>query len=215
MQQIDEKALITASPQGATVYISVALGTFAMPEAPMVWVWPQPESDECVEQMRAAIALGDSRTLQDDIGFGILQMVDIALRALSPGVNDPNTANDLIVHLGVVMLALWERPFALSSRDDDGRRLVRHALQHGDYLHAGFDQLRRYGAGDPEVASTIVRVLASLHTETRRRDLPGPIEPIEEIIDQTLEAVEATDLTDYDKALVRKLTPDNLQRFRP
>ncbi len=215
VQQIDEDAIIAASPEGSTVYITVALGTFTMPGAPLAWVWPKPENDECIEPTRAAIALGDTRTMQQDIGFGILQLVDIALRALSPGVNDPNTANDVTAHLGVIMLKLWERPFAPNLRNEDGRKLVRYDLVHGDYLHAGFDQLRRYGAGDTEVASTILRVLVSLHTETRRRELPGPLGPIEEIVDQMLEAVEATDLSDYDKALVRQLSLSEGDRSRP
>ena len=76
-------------------------------------------------------------------------MVDIAIRALSPGVNDPNTASDLVAHLGVTMLKLWERPIAPTHQELDGRTVIRRDLDHADYLHAAFDPIRLYGANDP------------------------------------------------------------------
>jgi len=151
--------------------------------------------------------------MQQDVGLGILQLVDIAVRALSPGVNDPGTANDLIAHLGVVMLALWERPPAPSRRTERGRTLIRRDLDHGDHLHAGFDQIRRYGRGDAEVAVTIVRTLAELHREVVRRDLPGPLAPIEEVMAQTVRAVDDSDLPDGDKLRVHEAVPMELRRL--
>ncbi len=214
VQQIDVPAIRDAAPEGSTVYITIAVGSFSLPDAPLAWVWPVPDDvDTCVKGIRAGFALGDGRTMQQDIGFGILQMVDIALRALSPGVNDPNTANDIIVHLGVVMLTLWERPIAPNVREDDGRRIVRFDLDHGDYLHSAFDPIRLYGSADPHVASTMVRTLATVHAETRRRDLPGPLAPIEEVVRQIVDAVDRTDMGDVDKDLVRNLAPDDLRRF--
>ncbi len=129
-------------------------------------------------------------------------MVDIAVRALSPGVNDPNTASDLVAHLGVVMLKLWERPIAATRRVVDGRTVLRRDLDHGDYLHAAFDPIRLYGASDPGVAGTTLRTLAMLRSEVVRRDLEGPLEPIDQVIQQMVAAVEATDLAEVDKARV-------------
>ncbi len=208
VQQVDEKAILAATPKGSTVYIATAVGSYAFPHAPLAWVAPNRDpDDECIGAIRDAIALGDSRTMQQDIGFGILQMVDIALRALSPGVNDPNTANDLIVHLGVVLLALWERPIAGRVEKDDGRTIVRDNLTHSDYLHAAFDPIRIYAVADPQVAATMVRTLATLSSETQRRGLHGPIAPIDEVIKQIISDVSSSDLSAYDKQLVTKLAP--------
>jgi len=211
VQQIDQEALFECVPAGATAYIQASLGSFVMANTPVVWVWDAPLSDESTETIRAAIAIGDARTMQQDIGFGIMQMVDIALRALSPGVNDPNTANDMIMHLGVVMLSIWDTPVGATVRDEDGRSLIRHDLDHADYLHAAFDQIRRYGASDPEVSATIIRALATLHAETTRRSLQGPLGPIEELVDRVLESVERSDLCAYDKDLVRNVASDALR----
>ncbi len=216
VQQIDSQQIVGAAPKGSTVYVTASVGSFMFPDAPMAWVWPRPEDeDECEAGIRAGFALGDSRTLQQDIGFGILQMVDIALRALSPGVNDPNTANDLIVHLGVVMLTIWQRPTAPTAKEFDGRTLVRHDLVHGDYLHAAFDSIRIYGASDPKVAATMIRTLLTLLAEKRRRNLPGPTDPIADVIAQILDDVRRSDLSDYDKASVTDLAPREVWASAP
>lgn len=211
VQQIDSEAILAAAPHGSTVHVTIAVGAFAFPNAPLAWISPHPGGDEdgCLETVRAALAIGDARTMQQDIGFGLLQMVDIALRALSPGVNDPNTANDLIVHIGVVMLSLWERPIAPATQEKDGRTLVLNDLEHGDYLHAAFDPLRLYGTADPQVTATMIRTLSALHSETKRRDLPGPLGPVEEVIAQVLDAVEGGDLSGYDKSTVYKIAPSS------
>ena len=209
VQQIDTETVLRAVPEGSTIHVTVTVGAFTLPNAPMAWVWPVPEDQEdCLTKIQAGFAIGDGRTMQQDIGFGIVQMVDIALRALSPGVNDPNTANDLIVHIGVTMLSLWERPIAPHVREEDGRRLVRFDLDHSDYLHAAFDPIRLYGSGDPSVASTMVRTLLALRSETVRRKLVGPIEPIDEVLGQILRAVDASELDDDDKRTVRELVDD-------
>lgn len=216
VQQIDVDAVCAAIPEESTIYITVAVGSFTFPHAPVAWIWPAPpQPDDVDTAVIKAIALGDTRTMQQDIGFGITQMVDIALRALSPGVNDPNTANDLIVHLGVVLLALWERPIAATKERKNGRAVIRHDLAHGDYLHSAFDPIRLYGASDPNVAATAIRTLATLHAEVVRRGLPGRVEPIEQVIAQIIDAVNATDLSDYDKASVDRLSPPHLRRFTP
>lgn len=207
IQQIDTKAIMAATPRGSTVYITTAVGAYSFPTAPLAWISPHADHDDVIDSVVAAIALGDSRTMQQDIGFGILQMVDIALRALSPGVNDPNTANDLIVHLGVVLLALWERPIAQEVQESDGRTIVSNELTHSDYLHAAFDPLRLHGASDPQVAATMVRTLATLHSETQRRELPGPTGPIESVVAQIVNEVNRSDVSDYDKQFVQDLAP--------
>ena len=206
VQQIDTDTILRAVPEGSTIHVTVTVGAFTFPNAPMAWVWPTPpDESECIQKIKSGFAIGDGRTMQQDIGYGIVQMVDIALRALSPGVNDPNTANDLIVHIGVAMLSLWERPIAPHVREEDGRRLVRFDLDHAAYLHAAFDPIRLYGSGDPSVATTMVRTLLALRSETVRRDLVGPLEPIDQVLAQVLRAVDASDLDDDDKETVRSL----------
>ncbi len=205
VQQIDEAGLMQALPEGATALLVATLGSYAMRGTPLLWVWPPPTDEQSFGEIRNNIAIGDTRTMQQDIGFGILQMVDIALRALSPGVNDPNTANDLIVHLGEVMLALWETAAGTRRITTDGRTLIRTDLDHADYLSAAFDQIRRYGAGDIDVAATMIQTLLTLRSEVARRDLPGPVAPIDHVIEQIVDTVEASNAMQDDKDRIRAL----------
>ena len=184
VQQIDEASIIEALPDGATGYITAPLGGFIPAEAPLMWVDPpQSEDDEVHQRLADAFATGDSRTMQQDVAFGLLQLTDIAVRALSPGVNDPSTANDVVVQLGNVMLALWAQPQAHATRSEDGRTIVRHQAGHGEHLNRAFEPIRRYGIADPHVLTGLVRVLLMIRSEAARRDLPGPLEPIDALID--------------------------------
>lgn len=205
VQQIDEAEVLAAIASGTTVHMAVGVGTHVLPSAPLAFVSPRPATDDCAAQIRAAIALGAERTMQEDIGYGILQLVDIAVRAMSPGINDPNTANDVIVNLGVVLLALWEYPEDSPIRTEDGRSMVRRQLGHGDLLHASFGPLRRYAAADPSVVETMVRMLATLRSEVERRELPGPIGPIDDTLAAIVAAFEDHDPARIDRVAIQQL----------
>lgn len=191
VQQIRAASIVKRLPEGATGRVVTPLGAFVPSGTPLMWVTPAPPEDhECRVGLLEAFALGETRTMQQDVGFGILQLTDIAVRALSPGVNDPTTANDLAVHLGDVMLALWSRPVGEDSTEDDGRTLVIRRTAHRDHLRRGFDPIRRYGAADPTVLLTIVRTLRMVRAEVERRDLPGPTDPLDEMISDTIEGAD-------------------------
>lgn len=207
VQWIDADEILRALPAHSTIHVTTSVGSFVLPHEPIAWMWP-PSDPDTHDLIRRAFAFGDTRTMQQDIGFGIVQMVDIALRAISPGVNDPNTANDLIVHLGAVLLSLWERPIGANAREENGRTLLRSELSHADYLEAAIDPIRLYGSGDPSVASTIIRTLDTLRVEAARRSLPGPIAPIDAAIQRVLDGVERADLLEYDKQRVQGLVAD-------
>ncbi|MEZ5246851.1 MAG: DUF2254 domain-containing protein [Acidimicrobiales bacterium] len=182
IQQIDTASLLRRVPRGTTIHLPVAVGDFVPTHAPLAWVSPPPDDDACLRLMKDDFAIGDTRTMQSDVGFGILQMVDIALRALSPGVNDPNTANDMVVHIGAVLLALWQYPVAPAVVESDGRHLVTRRVDHRDHLEAAIEPIRRHSQDEPLVAITLLRMLQQLESETNRRGLAGPTTPIREMI---------------------------------
>lgn len=186
LQQIDANAILHALPEGTTCRMAAPLGGFILPSAPVMTVHPKVD-DEVRRKLLNAIAIGDTRTMQQDVGFGILRLVDVAMRALSPGINDPNTAKDVIVHLGAVMIKLWERPPAQAEHHRDGRMLAVKVSTHGELLHSAFDPIRRYGADDPDVILTIIETLSSVRAEAVRRRLPGPVAPIDQLRSQFLE----------------------------
>lgn len=117
--------------------------------------------------------IGDRRTLQHDVDFGLLQLEDVALRALSPGVNDPNTAVDVVHRMGAVLLEILARPEPERVLRRRGRTLVRPVEPgHRDHLGAALDGIHRHAHSEPTVLAAIGVMLGDL-AEALRRRRPG------------------------------------------
>jgi uncharacterized membrane protein len=180
VQQVDEQALLDALPAGSTGYLVTPTGSFVGARSPVVWIAPA-AGDPARSALLDAIAVGDSRTMQQDVEFGIIQLTDIAVRALSPGVNDPGTACDIVVHLGNVMNELWSYPAIDTTRRSSSATLVSRQPTHAQLLDRAFGPILHYGGTDREVVLTLRRVTNLLLSEVQRRDLPGPIEPVDHL----------------------------------
>lgn len=184
VQQIDEGALAAALPDDATAWIAVVHGDYVTHRSPLAWVLAEEPIDDAVRaRVQAAFALGRTRTMQQDIGFGLGQLSDIAVRALSPGVNDPETANGILVHLGQVLLEVWADGTVDETVERDGRTIHRVAPSHEDLLRAALDEIRRHARSEPAVLLTMARTLRHLRAEVERRHLPGPLAPIDDFLD--------------------------------
>jgi uncharacterized membrane protein len=191
IQQVDQDAIFEALPDGSTAYVVASIGGYVTDRSPLAWVDASAGtqagatstcSDDHIDAIIKAFAIGESRTMQQDIEFGIVQLTDIAVRALSPGVNDPTTAAEMIVHLGSVMAALWEQPERSTTQRRNGRTIVQHRPPHGEYLRRAFEPIHLHGAGDAHVLDTLLHTLGHLRTEVVRRQLAGPLEPIDQAI---------------------------------
>ncbi len=178
VQQIGPDAVAAAVPRGSTVRLEVAVGTYVMAGSPLATVWlPHDAAEESFDKpaLRKTIRVGRERTLQQDVGFGLLMLEDIALRALSPGIDDPNTARSILPQLGEIVLAVLQRPAQTAVVTMQDRTLMR-ADPPGpdDYVRAAFDQIRRRARDKPEVQLALVRTLMSVSSEVRRRDCADP-----------------------------------------
>ncbi|MBW3659805.1 MAG: DUF2254 domain-containing protein [Actinobacteria bacterium] len=160
IQQLSERVLCEATAPGSYLRVDSGVGAFVVEDTPLVTVWGDDAPD--IARMREAFAIGAERTMQQDVMFGIRQLVDIGLRALSTGVNDPTTAYEVIVHLGSILSDVLRRDLPPRVRNDpEGRTLVlseRH--DHEAHVKRAFGQLRIAGAGQPAV---LIRLLRTLH----------------------------------------------------
>ncbi len=110
VQNVDYDALLTALPPGARVRVETFAGQYAIQNTPICHIYPAPEDLEIIaDAVRAAVIVGETRTLQQDMAYGVRQLADVALKAMSPGVNDPTTAHDAISHFGTVLADLLRR----------------------------------------------------------------------------------------------------------
>src|SRR5690606_34531059 len=111
------------------------------------------------------------RTIGQDIGFGIRQLVDIALKALSPGVNDTTTAINAIDRLGEVLSQIAARRIPSRVRTAEGKAiLIVKAPDFEDYVEYAFDEIRVSGRGNFAV---FFRMIDALTTALRAAEDPG------------------------------------------
>lgn len=168
VQQVSYHAIVNAVPPGSVVRMDTRVGAYLVRDTPLATIWPappQPEHGVIGRLVAEATLVGPARSMQQDIDFGLRQLNDIALKALSPAINDATTATEVIVRLGSVMrpLLLADLP-AQSVRDPGGRILLTPwDLDHVEYVHHAFDQLRVYTAPHPQVQLALVRTLRMLN----------------------------------------------------
>lgn len=107
--------------------------------------------------------IGEIKTAQQDLEFSILQIVEIASRALSPGINDPFTAITAIDNLSATMCYLAQAQFPSKYRfDDEGTlRIIADTLEFEGVLDAAYNQIRQFSGGSPSV---IIRLMEALTT---------------------------------------------------
>ena len=190
IQYIDEGALVEGLPQGSQARLLHPVGTFVLSNMELVQIRTDAMDDERAKKVRAAIVIGDRRTMQQDVSFGLTRLTDIGLRALSPGINDPNTAREVALRIGQVVLALQAHEIPAGVREIEGRRIIRVSEpSHDDFVREAFSQLRRAAASDVATLRTIGRTLAVIVAETERRGLPGSLDEVRrqiELVEQAL-----------------------------
>jgi uncharacterized membrane protein len=168
IQQISKRGVLAAVPDGTVVRLETRVGAFLIRGTPLASVWPVPANAQGTARLMAEAAiLGPARSMQQDIDFGLRQLKDIGLRALSTDTNDPTTAVEVVVRLASIVrpLLLAELP-AQSVRDPHGRILLTpYDLDHREYVRHAFNQIRTYAAPHPHVGLALVRCLRMLRTE--------------------------------------------------
>ncbi|NNE95639.1 MAG: DUF2254 domain-containing protein [Acidimicrobiales bacterium] len=180
VQYIDEEALLERLPEGAGVEILTPVGSFVFEEMEVVRIHTADVEDATSAAVGQAIIVGDGRTMQQDVSFGLTRLTDIGLRALSPGTNDPNTAREVVLRVAQVVLRLQEVVLDASTVEIDGRTVVRYgAPTHDLFARDAFDQLRRGAAEDVATLLTMQRALRRVIDETNDRSLPGGTSELE------------------------------------
>lgn len=198
--EVIDLTLLTRLARDHGIRLDLALGTggFSTRGAPLAWASPRPQDAEKLEaRVRSAFFLGSGRSLDQDPGFGVRQLVDVAVKALSPGINDPSTAATCIDYLGSLLLDLavrrgWPPPEVVD--EDDGRRVLVRLRQAAfpDYLELAVSEITRYGRSDPEILLRLVGVLRVLETTVQdgshRRALRRQAEMLREHADRGLDS---------------------------
>jgi len=163
LQLIDADALMTlAAEEDLLLRLECRPGHYLVKGRAIAMVWPGKRvSDTLVDKMNAAFVLGDQRTAAQDVEFSFQQLVEIAVRALSPGINDPFTAIACVDRLGSGLCRLARRDMPSAMRfDSHGRlRLVAPGSSFAGIVDTAFNQIRQSARSNPAVA---IRMLGAI-----------------------------------------------------
>ena len=162
-----ELVLPLATRHAATVRLRPHVGEHVVSGTVFAWVWrpspddPRPDPGAFQQVLAQAVRIGFERTLEQDVGFGIRQLADVACKALSPAINDPYTAVQAIDHLKVIFCELSPHPLGdMVERDPSGRgKVIIPGRRYEELLSITFGLIGRYGAREPTVLLALLRLL--------------------------------------------------------
>jgi uncharacterized membrane protein len=202
IQTVHPKLLLPmVSDADVTVRIRHRVGHYVVAGIAIGWVWaatpddPRPNANTLESAVDADIRVGFERTIEQDVGFGIRQQVDVACKALSPAVNDPYTAVQAIDHLTRIYCDLAVRPLGANVLTGPGGRgrVIVPGHSFADYITFVGGTFGRYGSSD------LIVMLALLRLYSTVVELLPPGSPRLAVVDQA--AVVA--LADAERAMER------------
>jgi len=171
VQVVDDAALFElATRHDLCVRLTVRPGLFVVLGNPILVVRPSSRLDDVLAgALRSTLIVGDVRTPEDDIEFSVRQLVEVALRALSPAINDPFTAMAAVDWLGAALARLAKEEFPSRYRYDDAGRLrvVADVSTFGGITHTVFSRIRHYGGNSPVVLNRLLEAIAAFGSHVR------------------------------------------------
>lgn len=138
-------------------------GDFVSLEQPLAALWPAARAADCASAVRGAFQIERERDMDQDLDFGLRQLTDTAVKAMSPGINDPTTAFTCIGYLRSILVRLVEREFPdpLRSYPSAGLTMIVRRREFEEYL-ASLLEVGRYASRDARVTVALLDALRSL-----------------------------------------------------
>jgi len=180
------------------------VGEHVIKGEPLVRIWrtsPEealPDPDAFSGFVHDSVRIGYERTAEQDVAFGMRQLADIGVKALSPAVNDPYTGMQALEHIATLLAALAPRTLGNQFLYDEAGRLrvVVPGRDFAYYVELGTGQIRRYGASEPRVLADLLKVLGAI-APFCRDDVA--LRPLIEAVSLVGEAAEQSIVQDRDR----------------
>lgn len=174
VQRIEADQLFdVASEHGLVLRMEHRPGQFVQRDNVILRVWPRGQGEaEILDALRQTFTIGDHRSAAQDAEFAIEQLVEIATRALSPGINDPFTAIQCVDRLGAALSELASRQIPSPYRmDESGHlRVLAYPKTFGDFLDTSFNQIRQYASGSLDVLLRMLEAMGRIGRSIRSAD---------------------------------------------
>ncbi|WP_066196167.1 DUF2254 domain-containing protein [Gracilibacillus timonensis] len=162
IQQVYYNYLINwASVNNMVLESTFQVGDYVPKGMPVFHLWTLGDKNNNLPEHDDFLVIGDERTDLQDIGFSIGKLVEIAVKALSPSMNDPNTAINCIHRIGGLLSELADHyyPVTYFSDKNGDLRFIMEQENFRDYLFLSFYQIKHYGKDDISVIYSMVDTL--------------------------------------------------------
>lgn len=179
-----ERLVHHAREHDVVVQLLVPVGDFVVEGQEIARVWGEHDLEQAgYRVIDRSVRLASTRTMHQEVGFGVRQLVDIAERALSPGINDPTTAVQVIHELHRVAHHLVTRaaPSPYVVDEEDAVRLVHVPQQIEELLSTIVREIAHYGRESLRVPPTLVAMIDDLLEHTHPRYRPTLVELRDEV----------------------------------
>ncbi len=171
IQAVDPDSLVKwARARGAELVLPHPVGDFVQSGEVLVRVYGGEFGDRAAQELEGMIALGDERTFAQDPAFAVRIMVDMANRALSPAVNDPTTAVQVLDHIGDVLGLIGRTDLEKRTKPasaDTPAAVVMATTHWEEFLTLGVTEIREYGATSMQIMRRLRALLEELHETVR------------------------------------------------
>ena len=172
LQTIDGEALLQlAESNDLVIHLEVRPGDFIIVGDPIASVPPAAKSGEdFAKRVNETLIVGNMRTPRQDVNSAILELAQLTVRALSPGINDPFTAMNGIDRLSAALGRLAQREIPSRFRTDrqDKLRVIADPVTFDEALAAAFNQIRQHAQNTPPVGVRLLEALESIACKTYR-----------------------------------------------
>lgn len=173
--QTIESAHLTrlATKHDVLLRVECEVGAFVVQGKVLVLRWPAKQDDDKLRnEIQRAFLIGMRRTTTHDIDFAIDQLVEVAVRALSPGINDPFTAMSCLDWLGEALGQLDGRalPSPYQYDDTDTLRVITPSVTFQRLADAAFTQIRQAARTNLSVTMHLLKTIATLLTSTNNQE---------------------------------------------
>jgi uncharacterized membrane protein len=199
IQSVDNAALLRLARENeAIIRMEHGIGNFVVHGTPLVSLaLPGPPNEALVAEVQAAFVISRHRTLHQDCAFGIRQIVDMAMRALSPSTNDTTTAVMCVDYLTAILARLATRDIPSPYRFEDGElRVIAIGQTFTSLVAESFDQIRTSAAGN---VALMLRMLGAVQTIGHLTDSPVRRRVLREQLDWIAELAERTVASRHDR----------------
>lgn len=196
IQSVDNDALLgLARDRKTVVRMERGIGAFVVQNTALASLaLTYPPDQDMITALNEAYSISRHRTIEQDPAFGIRQIVDMAIKALSPGVNDTSTAVMCVDYLTAILARLGCRQFPPSHRyEGETLRVIVIAPTFEGLLAEAFDQIRGSAAGNVAIMARMLGAIDALASLTVRshqlRALDEQVQCIAELADRTIESI--------------------------